>query len=342
MTIRRTVLWPEPSKTRMTRIVGSNLFIRAICVQFIPKSLGPLQKFGQLMGTLASWPASRLEARVPSKNVTATHDHMAETGTGRDDFIPALLSNITMDSGTYALPKDWGTLGLVYLPEAFAEAGIDEPTLDWTRDDLRAAAAAIATIGEYAGFCKNADWARFAPWAFGNGGAYASDDLTTALANSDPVIEEAEYIAAMHNDGSLPPFMPPGSATEFPAAYETVAHNDLTIFIPLEDLRDGWEVDGAIGQEIYGAGMAPAMAALSLVELAPGLVVYSGYPLVDISGEEITFAGIPGTSTPAVVWGAESVSNGTGTEIVVEPCGNGLCFAAEGGSSYRIMSGARG
>jgi len=32
-----------------------------------------------------------------------------------------------MDGKTYGLPKDWGTLGLVYLPEAFADAGIDEP-----------------------------------------------------------------------------------------------------------------------------------------------------------------------------------------------------------------------
>jgi multiple sugar transport system substrate-binding protein len=37
-----------------------------------------------------------------------------------------------LNGNTYALPKDWGTLGLVYIPEAFADAGIDEPTADWT------------------------------------------------------------------------------------------------------------------------------------------------------------------------------------------------------------------
>jgi multiple sugar transport system substrate-binding protein len=128
---------------------------------------------------------------------------MAEAGTGRDAFIPALMSIFTLDGQTYALPKDWGTLGLVYLPEAFAAAGIDEPTADWSWDDLKTAAEAVAATGEYAGFCQGADWARFAPWAFGNGGAYSSDDFTSALANSDEVKEAAQFIADMHEDGSL-------------------------------------------------------------------------------------------------------------------------------------------
>jgi len=139
----------------------------------------------------------------PTGQILPLDDFMAEAGTGRDDFIPALLSIFTLDGNTYALPKDWGTLGLVYLPAAFESAGIDEPTADWTWDDLKAAAEAITATGEYAGFCQNADWARFAPWAFGNGGAYASEDFTTALADSAAVIEAAEYVAAMYADGSL-------------------------------------------------------------------------------------------------------------------------------------------
>ena len=101
------------------------------------------------------------------------------------------------------MPKDWGTLGLVYLPEVFEAAGVAEPTADWTWDDLKAAAEAIAATGEYGGFCQNADWARFAPWAFGNGGAYASDDFSGALANSDAVKEAAEFVTSMYADGSI-------------------------------------------------------------------------------------------------------------------------------------------
>ena len=139
----------------------------------------------------------------PTGQLLALDGFMAEAGAARSDFIPALLDIFTLDGQTYALPKDWGTLGLVYLPEAFAAAGIAEPTADWTWNDLKTAAEAIAATGQYAGFCQGADWARFAPWAFGNGGAYASEDFTTALADSDAVRSAAEYVAEMYFDGTI-------------------------------------------------------------------------------------------------------------------------------------------
>ncbi len=144
-----------------------------------------------------------MTAFAPTGQLLPLDDFMAQAGTGRDDFIPALLSIFTQDGVTYALPKDWGTLGLVYLPAAFEAAGLDEPTADWTWDDLKAAAETIAATGEYAGFCQNADWARFAPWAFGNGGAYATDDFSAPTLNTPEVLAAAEYIAGMYADGSL-------------------------------------------------------------------------------------------------------------------------------------------
>jgi multiple sugar transport system substrate-binding protein len=139
----------------------------------------------------------------PTGQILSLDSFMAEAGTGRGDFIPALLSIFTLEGQTYALPKDWGTLGLVYLPDAFEQAGIDEPTEDWTWDDLKAAAEAISANTDYAGFCQNADWARFAPWAFGNGGAYASDDFTTAMVDTPEVKEAASYLLEMQESGAL-------------------------------------------------------------------------------------------------------------------------------------------
>ena len=135
---------------------------------------------------------------------------------------------------------------------------------------------------------------------------------------------------------SLPPFLPDRAATEHPAAYETVSENDLSLFIPLEDLRDGWDVSGVIGQEVYGAGMAPAMAALALVEVAPGVVVYSGYPLAEMEGTTVTFAGVPGTFAPVVVVGASGVLDAAGNSVAAEACGMALCFQAEGGATYQL------
>src|SRR5574339_1147845 len=94
-----------------------------------------------------------MTAFAPSGQLLALDPYMDEAGISRDDFIPALMTIFTQDGQTYALPKDWGTLGLVYLPAAFEASGIDEPTEDWTWEDMRTAAQAIADTGTYGGFC---------------------------------------------------------------------------------------------------------------------------------------------------------------------------------------------
>jgi hypothetical protein len=156
----------------------------------------------------------------------------------------------------------------------------------------------------------------------------------------DPTTEKliAEFVkhTMLTIPWSLPPLLPDGAATEHPAAYETVYENDLSLFIPLEDLRDGWGISGVIGQEIYGAGMAPTIAALSLVEVAPGVLLNSGYPLVEIEGMKITFAGIPGIFAPALAIGVSEVLDVEGNPIETQVCGIALCFQAEGGTSYQL------
>jgi hypothetical protein len=157
----------------------------------------------------------------------------------------------------------------------------------------------------------------------------------------DPTVEKlvAEFVkhTLLTLPNSLPPLLPDGAATEPPAAYETVTENDRSLYIPLEDLRDGWNVSGAIGQEVYGAGMAPAMAALALVEVAPGVVVYSGYPVVQTEGTTITFAGAAGTYTPAAVIGVSRIEDDTGELMAAESCGTAVCFQAEGGATYWLF-----
>jgi multiple sugar transport system substrate-binding protein len=147
--------------------------------------------------------AQLMTAFAPTGQLLALDDLMAEGDVSREDFIPTLLTIFTQDGNTYALPKDWGTLGLVYIPAAFAEAGIAEPTADWGWDDLRSAAEAITADTNYAGFCQNADWARFAPWVFSNGGAYSSDDYSTATLDTPEVRDAATYIMGMKDSGAL-------------------------------------------------------------------------------------------------------------------------------------------
>jgi multiple sugar transport system substrate-binding protein len=144
-----------------------------------------------------------MNAFAPSGQLLALDDYMAQAGVTRDDFIPALLTIFTQDGTTYGLPKDWGTLGLVYLPEAFQAAGIDEPTDQWTWEDLRTAAQNIAATGTYGGFCMGADWARFAPFVFSNGGSFASDDFKTATLDTPEVKEMATLVGDMYKEKSL-------------------------------------------------------------------------------------------------------------------------------------------
>jgi multiple sugar transport system substrate-binding protein len=144
-----------------------------------------------------------MNAFASSGQLLALDDYMSKAGVSRDDFIPALLTIFTQDGKTYGLPKDWGTLGLVYLPEAFKAAGVDEPTDSWTWDDLRAAAKKISDAGTYKGFCMGADWARFAPFVFSNGGSFASEDNKTATLDSPEVSQMAQLVADMYKEGSL-------------------------------------------------------------------------------------------------------------------------------------------
>lgn len=144
-----------------------------------------------------------MTAFAPNGQLLALDDYMAQGGVSRDDFIENLLTIFTLDGQTYALPKDWGTLGLVYLPEAFEAAGIDEPTEDWTWQDLRTAAQAIAENTEYGGYCQGADWARFAPFAFSNGDAYANADYTTATLDTPEITDMAQMQLDMFEEGSL-------------------------------------------------------------------------------------------------------------------------------------------
>ncbi len=134
---------------------------------------------------------------------------------------------------------------------------------------------------------------------------------------------------------TLPPLLPTGVATDSPTTYPTVAENALELYIPLEDLRGGWSVAGVIGQEVYGAGMAPTLAAVAYQEVAPGVVVYSGPPVVEAieDGDAVlvTFSGMAGRSTPVQVFGVAAVEG-----VETQTCGAGLCFQAKGDTAYRL------
>jgi hypothetical protein len=170
---------------------------------------------------------------------------------------------------------------------------------------------------------------------------YLSEYLRRTHGQIDPAVEKLVAEFCKHTLLTLPYAFPPllaeGVASSHPAAYDTVNRNRLDLHIPLEDLRDGWSQWGAIGQQVYGAGVAPTLAALAYREVTPGVTVYSGYPAVRVEGTKVTFAGVPGTRTPVAVVGASSIRDADAKLISTEACGAAICFEAEGGNTYLLQ-----
>jgi hypothetical protein len=62
---------------------------------------------------------------------------------------------------------------------------------------------------------------------------------------------------------------------------------ERSLAVPLEDMQDGWEASGQVGQELYGAGMAFVYASRHYVRLAEvGCFAFCEYPLYDVRRDE--------------------------------------------------------
>ena len=90
----------------------------------------------------------------------------------------------------------------------------------------------------------------------------------------------SEYVRfALHRAWEYYPESLPVDAV---ATHVRNGHLSRSITIPLEDLQDGWEQSGTVGQEIYGAGMAMAFATRHYRHLAgTSLALYLEYPITN-------------------------------------------------------------
>ncbi|NQT58341.1 MAG: hypothetical protein HQ557_05105 [Bacteroidetes bacterium] len=198
-------------------------------------------------------------------------------------------------------------------------------------------------IRTFFGLCPTQRSAAITPKEQYEAWIYLTEYLKLAHGKIDPAVEKLVAEFCCHTlltlVDSIPPLVPEGIITKSPAAYDTVKYNRLDLHIPIEDMRDGWDIWGVIGQEVYGAGMAPTFAALAYEEISPGITVYSGYPIADIQKTEetcsaVTFSGVPGTFTPVTVTGCTEIYDKEGNPVNAERHGTTLLFTAEGGSQY--------
>jgi hypothetical protein len=95
----------------------------------------------------------------------------------------------------------------------------------------------------------------------------------------------AEYIRFLVNRAVYyyPTMLPKEMLQEKPKIGEV----DPNLWIALEDLHDGWEKSGEVGQEVYGAGNAFGILPRHYMQVAEaGLMIYTDYPTYGFSSKK--------------------------------------------------------
>lgn len=128
-----------------------------------------------------------------------------EEGGYKDNFYEALWSYNSMDDKVYGIPVGFTTHSLFYNKDIFEQAGITEPTNDWTWDDLMTAAKTITDkVDGVKGFSyqMKPDPYDFEMYFWGNKGAYTdAEGKLDGNLNSAQAVEALTMFQNMQKDG---------------------------------------------------------------------------------------------------------------------------------------------
>ena len=96
----------------------------------------------------------------------------------KENFYETLWNYNSMEDSIYGIPVGFTTHALFYNKDIFAEAGVEEPTDDWTWDDLQKAAKEISEKTDAKGFSfqMKPDPYDFEMYLWSNGTAYCDED----------------------------------------------------------------------------------------------------------------------------------------------------------------------
>jgi multiple sugar transport system substrate-binding protein len=111
-----------------------------------------------------------------------------------DDIYPGLREAFSYEGQLYCPAKDFSTLALLYNKDLFDKAGVKYPTVDWTWDDLKAAAKKL-TSGDVVGMSVAPDRNRWFAFFYANGGQFFDKDGNVAV-NSKEAIDSLDYYAS--------------------------------------------------------------------------------------------------------------------------------------------------
>lgn len=124
------------------------------------------------------------------------------------DYPEALVTPYAYDGVQYGIPKDFDTFAIWYNPALFAQAGVPEPTGDWTWDDFTAAAAALRAglkaDGGYGIVSEVYVWNSLYNTIWQAGGEILSPDGQTSVIDSPETVSAIRFWQDLVASESMP------------------------------------------------------------------------------------------------------------------------------------------
>ncbi|WP_404402114.1 ABC transporter substrate-binding protein [Pelagibacterium halotolerans] len=161
-------------------------------------------------------------------------------------FETSIMSGLSYDGTQYALPYDVGPWLVFYNRDRFAQAGLEEPAMDWTFDEFKAAAQAL-TDGENYGYAVSAFDFVAGPVALG--AEYFDDGNNFAVTNPGYTEAVGKFVDLVAVDHASPVF---ASAAGAMTSSGRFASGNAAMYI------DGpWSLISTQGDVDFPVGVAP-------------------------------------------------------------------------------------
>jgi multiple sugar transport system substrate-binding protein len=134
---------------------------------------------------------------IPAGKLLNLSPYLKRDNINPSDYYPQLQHDFDCADGTvFGIPKDFGSLGLVYNKTMFQQAGLQPPDASWTWTDVQNAAQKLTTgsgSSKVYGISTSADPARWMAFLYADGGSVPSSDGKTATFNSTAGVNAANF-----------------------------------------------------------------------------------------------------------------------------------------------------
>jgi len=117
--------------------------------------------------------------------------------------------------------------------------------------------------------------------------AALNDYIKEAVAMRAPVLPSVMLLLpelVRYSINRLPGYYPPLLPEDILSDEVKTGEVDPKLWIPVEDLQDGWEQHGQVGQEVYGAGVGFGVVPRQYVKIEEGdFILFTDYPITSFT-----------------------------------------------------------